>query len=132
MANYHLPHIAITVSNINITKDFYSKLGFLVKEDFYSKEKKRHFLLLEGYGLEIEIFNFDRQISNQRFQANLQIVGFQHIALPVKNLEEKKKELLTRGIDLFKDINISSLKVKNLNIIDPSGIIIEFFELNYE
>lgn len=130
--NYYLPHIAITVADISATKVFYTTIGFTVKEDIYAEEKKRHFLLLEGYGLEIEVFHFDDQVTNQNYQANLQIVGLQHIALPVEQLEEKKAQLLEKGINLLKDINVSSLGVKNLTITDPSGIIIEFFEAKHE
>ncbi|SRR5258706_6552599 len=132
MNAYLLPHIAITVEDIDATKDFYLKLGFILKEDIYSQEKKRHFLLMEGFGLEIEFFNFDEQEAKQSYLTNLQKVGLQHIALPVINPEDKKAELLSKGLTLLKDINVSSLGVKNLNIVDPSGIIIEFFELKHE
>lgn len=128
MKMYQLPHIAITINNIQDTKDFYTKLGFLVKEDTYSQEKKRHFLLLEGFGLEMEVFCFDEQLPDQYYEAHVQKVGLQHIAFPVANVEEKKIELLSKGLVLSRDVTVSSLGVKHINIIDPSGIVIEFFE----
>lgn len=92
--NYYLPHIAITVSDIQQTKEFYTKIGFVVKEDMYSDEKKRHFLLLEGYGLEMEVFNFDSQTPNQTYSTEYHIVGPQHIAFPVKIWEKRKSNCL--------------------------------------
>ena len=130
--NYYLPHIAITVLDIEKIKKFYTEIGFSIKEELYSKEKKRHFLLLEGYGIEMEVFHFDEQYPNQVIISNLQQVGFQHIAFPADNLEEKKTEILGKGIMLLKDINVSSLGVKNFNLTDPSGFIIEFFEKKNE
>lgn len=76
MNSYRTPHIALTVDNIDETKNFYTSLGFTIAEDMYSEDKKRHFLLLHGYGLEIEVFHFDNQAKNQRIQAeNLEEVG---------------------------------------------------------
>lgn len=129
--NFYLPHVAITVTDIEVTKAFYTNIGFTIKEDIYSDEKKRHFLLLEGYGLEMEVFHFDDQAKGQVYKTDYKIVGPQHIALPVSNLEEKKEDLLQKGITLLEDIRVSSLGVKNLTITDPSGITIEFFEIQH-
>lgn len=131
MGSYKYPHVAITVNNIIESKKFYEKIGFQVAENIYSQEKKRHFLLLQGFGLEIEVFLFDEQAPYQKYTTDIQTVGLQHIALPVSNIDEKKSELLQKEIALFKDITVSSLGVKNLNVVDPTGIIIEFFEINY-
>lgn len=130
--NFYLPHVAITVTDIEATKSFYSTIGFLIKENLYSEEKKRHFLLLEGYGLEMEVFYFDDQAKGQIYKTDYKTVGPQHIAFPVSDLEEKKEDLLQKGIILLEDMRVSSLGVKNLNITDPSGITVEFFELKHE
>src|SRR5258706_6228294 len=99
--NFYLPHVAITVTDIEATKSFYSTIGFSIKEDLYSEEKKRHFLLLEGYGLEMEVFYFDDQVEDQTYKTNYKVVGPQHIALPVSNLDEKKEDLLQKGVTLL-------------------------------
>lgn len=125
---YKDPHIAITVNDIQATKDFYSAIGFEVLQDIHSEEKKRHFLLLSGFGLEIEVFRFDDQTENRFAAPDLYIEGLQHFALPVSDLEAKKQDLLAKGVTLIKDISVSSLGTKNLNIADPTGFIIEFFE----
>ena len=59
----------------------------------------------------------------------MKIIGLQHITLPVHNIQDKKEELLKNKIPLLKDLNTSSLGIYNLNIIDLSGIVIEFFEI---
>lgn len=129
MKSYQHPHIALTVDDIDATKNFYTSLGFAIAEDMYSEDKKRHFLLLQGFGLEIEVFHFDDQARNQRLQAeNLEEVGIKHIALPVENIQGFRDELMGKNIPLIKDTSISSLGVKNINVIDPSGLVIEFFE----
>lgn len=132
MANYQLSHLAITVSEIDKTKIFYQTIGFTVSKDIYSENTKRHFLLLQGYGMEIEVFYFEDQPVDQKIVSNMKLIGLQHMAFPVKNVQDKRVELMRNGVSLLKDINTSSLGVKNLNIVDPSGIIIEFFEMGNE
>ena len=85
-------------------------------------------MLLAGFGLEIEVFCFDEQENSQTVTVDLKTAGLQHFALPVENIEVKKQELIDKGIELIKDISTSSLGVKNLNIKDPSGFVVEFFE----
>jgi catechol 2,3-dioxygenase-like lactoylglutathione lyase family enzyme len=128
MLKFRKPHVAITIDNVEKTKEFYQKIGFKIKDEIYSKEKGRHFLLLEGYGFEIEIFHFDNQKPQKAPKENYQKVGFLHFALPVPNLEKLRDELTRKGIKLSNNITISSSGLKYLNIIDPSGITIEFFE----
>ena len=127
MLDYYLPHIAFTVTDIQKTKDFYQSLGFITKKYMYSEEKQRYFLLLEGFGLEMEVFHFDDQEDKSLIE-NLKEVGIKHIALPVENLEIKKTEFISKGITIAKDISVSSLGVRHFNITDPSGLSIEFFE----
>lgn len=129
MANFIYPHIAITVNDIKKTKEFYRAIGFRIKEDIYSQEKKRHFLLLEGYGFEMEVFYFDDQAKGQRSIEDLKKVNIHHFGVPIKNIEKIKKELIKKNIPLYKDIQTSSLGLKYLNIQDPSGFIFEFFEI---
>lgn len=86
------------------------------------------------------------------YTANMNTYRLPHVAITVANIsetknfyeeigfvvregiyaEEKKTELVDKHISLLKDISVSSLGVKNLNIVDPSGMIIEFFEVKYE
>jgi catechol 2,3-dioxygenase-like lactoylglutathione lyase family enzyme len=128
---YIHPHIAITVDDIEKTKDFYRKIGFKVEKEMYSTEKSRRLLLLRGYGFEMEIFRFDDQPPDQKDVSNLQAIKMHHFALPVRNLEETKSKLLAEGVPLSKDIQTSSSGgVRFLNIEDPSGFTIEFFELH--
>lgn len=128
MTKFHKPHISINPNSVEETKDFYQRIGFKIKDEIYSKEKKRHFLLLEGYNFEIEIFHFDDQKPQKAPKEDYQKVGFLHFALPVTDLQKTRDDFVRKGIKLSKDIAISSTGLKYLNIIDPSGITIEFFE----
>ena len=128
MTKFTRPHIAITVNNIQETKSFYKRIGFKIKDEIYSKEKARHFLLLEGYNFEIECFRFDNQKSEKALPEDYKRVGFLHFALPTLNLKKVRDKLVKEGIKFSKDISVSSGGLKYLNIIDPSGVVIEFFE----
>ncbi len=125
--DYTTPHIAITVVDVEETKNFYKAIGFELRQERYSKEKRRTFLLLVGYGIEIEIFCFDVQV-DATFDHQLDAVGFQHVALPVPDLQAQRDFLLSKSILLYKDLAVSSSGINFLNILDPSGLIIEFFE----
>jgi catechol 2,3-dioxygenase-like lactoylglutathione lyase family enzyme len=128
MNHFIHPHIAITVNNIEKTKIFYSNIGFKVVIENFSLEKSRYFMLLSGYDFQIEVFQFVDQIPNQKIENDLKMIGLQHIAFRVEDLSKMKDKLLENNIILDKDISISSLGIKFINILDPDGLIIEFFE----
>jgi catechol 2,3-dioxygenase-like lactoylglutathione lyase family enzyme len=122
------PHIAITVDDFEKTKEFYSKIGFTISGEKYTEKKNRYFCLLTGYNFHIEVFHFDTQDKDQRYDNDIEKVQVQHIAFPVDDLEERRDEVLERNINLKKDISLSSSGIKYINIIDPNGFILEFFE----
>ncbi|HSX15237.1 MAG TPA: VOC family protein [Candidatus Saccharimonadales bacterium] len=130
MTGYVHPHVAVTVSDFEATKSFYASLGFKTLVENFSEEKQRHFMLLEGYGLEMEVFYFTNQPEGQTIaEDDLQRVGIKHVALPVDDVTQLRNSLVGKGIELLKDINVSSLGVSNFNVKDPSGLVLEFFQV---
>jgi catechol 2,3-dioxygenase-like lactoylglutathione lyase family enzyme len=129
MNKFKYAHVAITVKNINETKRFYKAIGFKVVDERIAPEKKRHFLLLEGYNFQIEVFHFDNQRDRFAQNENYTRVGFLHFALPCVDLKTMKKNLLKQKLHLATDLRVTSLGVYNFTLIDPSGISIEFFQI---
>ena len=76
----------------------------------------------------MEVFHFDNQEKNQSDTENLMKTKIHHFALPVRSLIQLKEDLLKNKVELFKDISVSSLGLKFINVKDPTGFVIEFFE----
>lgn len=128
MAKFIYPHVAITVSDIEETKMFYENIGFDLIQENISQEKQRHFLLFEGYNFQIEVFYFENQ-DTQKTHEDYMKIGLLHFALPTNHLQQLREKFIQKGISVG-EIRTTSLGVKNFNLIDPSGITIEFFNRN--
>lgn len=128
MAKFNLPHVSITVNNVEKTKEFYKKIGFKLLEEVYEKKKKRFTLMFEGYGLEIEVFHFEEADNSRKETLDFLSPGITHFAVPVKDLEKVRDRFKRKEVKISKDITESSLGVKYMFVEDPCGITVEFFE----
>ncbi len=108
-------HIAIIASS-NKSVDFYEKLGFI--EIFRKERENDTIVLLEGFGVELEIF-ID---PSHPARSNPEPFGLRHIALQVDNIES-----VSNAIDCD-PVQKDWLGRKYCNTKDPDGIIIEFHE----
>lgn len=111
-------HFAIIVSSEK-SVEFYSKLGFT--ETFRKERNYDSVVLMEGYGIQIELFIAP---NHPQRAVNPENIGLRHIALKVDNIETTIKEL---G---FSDIEINSdwFGKRYGYIYDPDGLPIEFHE----
>jgi catechol 2,3-dioxygenase-like lactoylglutathione lyase family enzyme len=129
MRKFKDPHLSITVNNIEETKTFYINIGFTLVDEIISPEKKRHFMLFEGYNFQIEVFHFDNQESQLAKTEDYMTVGFLHFALPTNDLKALKEKFVKQGLQLASDLRVTSLGVYNFTLIDPSGITVEFYQV---
>lgn len=84
-------HIAIIVSDYNISKDFYvNKLGFTIIRENYRQERNDWKLDLQCGNIELEIFG----VSNPPARvSNPEACGLRHLAFHVDSVEDTVKEL---------------------------------------
>ena len=111
-------HFAIIASSEESIR-FYTKLGF---RETYRKERKYDtVVLLDGYGMHIEMF-FDP--NHPERATNPENMWLRHLALRVEKIEKPTKEL---GLEIWPIMNAWS-GVRFAFTADPDGVPIELHE----
>ncbi|MDR3597260.1 VOC family protein [Clostridium sp.] len=119
-------HIAIIVSNYEVSKDFYvNKLGFEILRENYRKERDSYKLDLKIGNSEIELFSMPSAPDRPSYP---EACGLRHLAFKVNNIEEIIKELNQKGI-VTEPIRIDEYSNKKFTFFsDPDGLPLELHE----
>ena len=121
-------HIAIICSDYKISKNFYTEiLGLNIIREVYREERKSYKLdLAIGDDYVIELFSFPNP---PKRPSRPESCGLRHLAFAVENVEEKRAELLQKGIDC-EEIRIDEFTEKKFFFIaDPDDLPLEFYEM---
>lgn len=119
-------HIAIIVSDYNISKDFYvNKLGLSIIRENYRPERNDWKLDLQCGNIELEIFG----VSNPPARvSNPEACGLRHLAFRVDDVEATVKELEKKGIEC-EPIRTDEFTGKRMTFFrDPDGLPLELHE----
>ena len=103
-------HIAIIVSDYNLSKDFYvDKLGFSIIRENYRPERNDWKLDLQCGNIELEIFG----VSNPPTRvSNPEACGLRHLAFRVDDVEATVKELEKLDIECEPIGNVNEETIK--------------------
>ena len=121
-------HIAIICSDYQISKNFYTEiLGLNIIREVYREERKSYKLdLAIGDYYVIELFSFPNP---PKRPSRPESCGLRHLAFAVENVEEKRTELLQKGIDC-EEIRLDEFTDKKFFFIaDPDDLPLEFYEM---
>ena len=121
-------HIAIICSDYQVSKKFYTEiLGLNIIREIYREERQSYKLdLAIGDDYVIELFSFP---SPPKRPSRPESCGLRHLAFAVENVEEKRAELLQKGIDC-EEIRIDEFTEKKFFFIaDPDDLPLEFYEM---
>ena len=121
-------HIAIICSDYKISKKFYTEiLGLNIIREVYREERKSYKLdLAIGDDYVIELFSFPNP---PKRPSRPESCGLRHLAFAVENVEEKRTELLQKGIDC-EEIRLDEFTDKKFFFIaDPDNLPLEFYEM---
>ncbi len=117
----------LSVSNIEISKNFYLQLGFTVK--YERKENKFCFLQLEENQIMIEETNDNWNTAKLEHPYGRGI----NLSMTLKNVEEKYNELKSKKIKFFLDLETHEYKANNKTFLDkefliqdPDGYLLRF------
>lgn len=119
-------HIAIIVSNYEVSKDFYvNKLGFEIIRENYRPARKDYKLDLRLGDCELEIFG----VSNPpKRLTRPEACGLRHLAFAVEDVEATVKELEHMGI-VCEPIRVDEFTGKKMTFFaDPDGLPLELHE----
>ena len=120
-------HIAIIVSDYEVSKDFYvNKLGFQIVRENYRPERNDWKLDLRvNEATELEIFG----VKNPPARVTRpEAAGLRHLAFFTDNIEETVAELKEKGI-MTEPIRVDEFSGKKFTFFaDPDGLPIELHE----
>ncbi len=121
-------HIAIICSDYQVSKKFYTEiLGLNIVREIYREERQSYKLdLAIADDYVIELFSFPNP---PKRPSRPESCGLRHLAFAVENVEEKRTELLQKGIDC-EEIRIDEFTEKKFFFIaDPDDLPLEFYEM---
>jgi glyoxylase I family protein len=121
-------HIAIICSHYEVSKRFYTEiLGLNIIREVYREERQSYKLdLAIGGDYVIELFSFPNP---PKRTSRPESCGLRHLAFAVENVEEKRTELLQKGIDC-EEIRLDEFTGKKFFFIaDPDDLPLEFYEM---
>ena len=121
-------HIAIICSDYQVSKNFYTEiLGLNIIREVYREERQSYKLdLAIDDDYVIELFSFPNP---PKRPSRPESCGLRHLAFAVENVEEKRTELLQKGIDC-EEIRIDEFTEKKFFFIaDPDHLPLEFYEM---
>jgi len=141
LINATVHHIAISVADINRTLEFYTDiLGFEVEWDMDNRgsealsrvvnlpDANPHIVMLRGYGLRLELFNYHSPIGKSSGPKRQCDFGIIHFALSVKNIHEIYDRLLKAGVEFNCPPQNLRSGVCATYMKDPEGVTIELIE----
>ena len=120
-------HIAIICSDYEISKKFYTEvLGLNIIREVYREERQSYKLdLAIGEQYVIELFSFPNP---PKRPSRPESCGLRHLAFSVDDVEEKRNELIQKGLDC-EAIRIDEFTDKKFFFTsDPDDLPLEFYE----
>jgi glyoxylase I family protein len=120
-------HIAIICSDYEVSKKFYTEvLGLNIVREVYREARQSYKLdLAIGEHYVIELFSFPNPPERP---SRPESCGLRHLAFSVDNVEEKRNELIEKGLDC-EDIRIDEFTEKKFFFTtDPDRLPLEFYE----
>ncbi|WP_297986321.1 VOC family protein [uncultured Chryseobacterium sp.] len=121
-------HIAIICSKYEVSKKFYTEvLGLNILREVYREERQSYKLdLAIGEHYIIELFSFPNPPERP---SRPESCGLRHLAFSIDNVEEKRNELISKGLDC-EEIRIDEFTDKKFFFTsDPDDLPLEFYEL---
>ena len=120
-------HIAIICSDYEVSKKFYTEvLGLNIIREVYREARQSYKLdLAIGEHYVIELFSFPNPPERPSRPVSC---GLRHLAFSVDSVEEKRNELIEKGLDC-EDIRIDEFTEKQFFFTtDPDNLPLEFYE----
>lgn len=129
---FKIHHIAISVSDLNKSIEFYGIFGFKKLAQWDAPDGSMKVVHLKLGDCMLELFNFKNHhpapISSLAIETDLPTLGVKHFGLQVKSIEEIKNFLQKNGISGDVTIKKGHLVAEYFFVKDPDGILIEIVQ----
>lgn len=129
---FNFNHVAISVTNVLESIEFYKKFGFKEFKSWEEEDKSIKIKMLKLNNTVLEIFCYkhysDLPETAKSTATDLKVLGTKHFALGVENIEQAKDYILKNEIANEIEIKVGRLGKPYFFIKDPDGILIEIIE----
>ena len=130
---FSIDHTAITVTNLDASMDFYTKiLGFTCERIIDIQGGNGRIALLKKADFTIEMFQFSETRlvpdSEKILLNDLKKIGVKHIALRVKDIQTAAAYLQEHGVEFINEPVKGARGFYRFFIKDPDGIPVELTE----
>lgn len=129
---FTIHHVALSVSNMKQSCEFYALFGFKVAYSWESENKELQISHLKLGETFLELFCFkehqEAPKSSKELMTDLPRLGVKHFGLKVKSIHETKQFMLDNGYEEEIEIIRGKTEVDYFFIKDPDGILLEFIQ----
>jgi len=129
---FTIHHVALSVSNMKKSIEFYAFFGFKVAYHWESDAKDLQIAHLKLGETFLELFCFKQYqkspTSSHELSTDLPRIGVKHFGLKVKSVHETKDLILNNGYQGAIEIIRGKTEVDYFFIKDPDGILLEFIQ----
>ncbi len=129
---FHFHHVALSVSNTEKSKKFYSYFGFRAIHFWEVEDKSLAITQMKLGEAILELFCFKKHRPLPDYEKSLfdglKGVGAKHFGISTNNLEEAKEQLEKAGIAENIEITAGKTGINYFFVKDPDGILLEILE----
>lgn len=129
---FSLQHVAISVSNLEKSLNFYKFFGFEKFKSWSDEDKsiQIEYLKLENQILELFCYKNYTELPKTALNSStdLSVIGVKHFAFGIDDINKAKNFVMKNKLAKDIDIKIGRLGNPYFFINDPDGILVEFRE----
>ena len=133
VSDFVIDHVAVSVSNLNRSIEFYQRnFGFACERVTDMLKGNGKVALLKKQGFTIEMFEISNALPlpeyRKTFEGDLKTIGVKHFAVRVRDITGAYDFLKNNGVDFSSEPVVGGRGFKRFFLKDPDGIQIEITE----